>query len=380
MWSRSILLLPCLAVSFGTAPKTAQFRTQTVATDLKGGYQVIMVDMNADGRPDLLAVASGSPDLVWFENPGWQRHVIATGFKGMINVAATDTDGDRIPEILLAHEFSNDAKKSPGIVSLLEYDGPNKPWRRTDIDKLPTSHRLRVLNGLFVNAPLTGEAAEPPDYRGHTPLVYYKPGEWKRRLITDADEGVAHGLYVVDWDGDGKQDLLTASFQGIYALLTQRSGAAKEPKWTRVKIADGSPDPWPKSGASDIAVGKLGRKRFVCSIEPWHGNIVAVYTEKGSTWQREVLDSSLVDGHTIQTADIDGNGRDVIVAGYRGGNHSVNLYRWDDGKWVKSVLDNGGMAAASCAVGSLHGGELPDIACIGSATANLKIYWNQGVV
>jgi len=28
-----------------------------------------------------------------------------------------------------------------------------------------------------------------------------------------------------------------------------------------------------------------------------------------------VIDSSLVDGHTIQAADLDHNGRDVIIAG-----------------------------------------------------------------
>lgn len=372
--SRSVLLFFCLTVCSGSGPKAARFVAQTVATDLKGGYQVVMVDMNGDGRTDLLALASGIPDLVWYENPRWQRHVIATGFNRMINVAAVDTDGDRIPELMLAHEFSNEAKKSEGIVSLLEYQGPNKRWKRTDIDKLPTSHRMRVLNGLFVNAPLTNENAEPPDYRGHTQLVYYKPGEWKRQVISEADEGVVHGVYVVDWDGDGRQDLVTASFQGIHVLLTQKSGT-----WTRIKIADGNPEPWPKSGASDVAVGKLGRKRFVCSIEPWHGNEVVVYTEKGSGWQREVIDSSLVDGHTIQAADLDHNGRDIIIAGYRGQGHGVNLYRQDGSKWVKSVLDDGGMAAAACAVGDLHGGEMMDIACIGSATANLKIYWNKGI-
>lgn len=359
-----ILLLLALAPG---GQKIARFEAQTIATDLTGGYQVVITDMNADGRPDLLVVASGLHDLVWYENPRWQRHVIASGFHRMINVAAADTDGDRIPELLLAHEFSNEAKKSEGIVSLLEYDGRGKPWRRTDIDRLPTSHRLRVLNGLFVNAPLTGADAEPPDYKGHTPLVYYKPGEWKRRLITDADEGVVHGVYITDWTGDGKQDILTASFQGIHLLLTQKNGT-----WTRTRLAAGHP------GASDVAVGKLGRKRFLCSIEPWHGNEVAVYTEKGSEWEREVIDSSLNDGHTILAADLDGNGRDVIVAGYRGPGRSVNLYRNRDGRWVKSLLDEGGIAAAGCAAGDLNGDNLPDIACIGSATANLRVYWNRG--
>ncbi len=73
------------------------------------------------------------------------------------------------------------------------------------------------------------------------------------------------------------------------------------------------------------------------------------------------------------------NGRDQIVAGYRGGAHTVNLYSADAaGKnWAKSILDDGGMGAAACAVADLNGDGRPDIACIGSATANLKWYENK---
>src|SRR5215471_19352345 len=52
------------------------FREHTIATDLTGGYQVVVSDINHDGKPDLIALASGLSELVWFENPGWQRHVI----------------------------------------------------------------------------------------------------------------------------------------------------------------------------------------------------------------------------------------------------------------------------------------------------------------
>ena len=62
----------------------------------------------------MIALASGMPDLVWYENPTWERHVIAGGFSRMINCAAWDTDGDGIPEIVLASGFDNQAKNSAG--------------------------------------------------------------------------------------------------------------------------------------------------------------------------------------------------------------------------------------------------------------------------
>ena len=348
-----------------------KFREHAVAAEQRGGYQVVVADMNHDGKPDLISLASGLTELAWYENPGWQKHVIVEGIRQPINVAVVKLDTRGVPVLALAHEFSPQAKRSVGTVSILENDGTT--WKRTDIDKLPSSHRLRMMNGLLINAPLTNAEAEAPDYRGGTSLVYYKPGEWKRATVTDQDDGVLHCIYPFDWDGDGREELLTASFQGVFLIKQVKDGP-----FVRTKLADGSPEKWPKSGASDVAVGTLGKTRFLTTIEPWHGNQVAVYMEKRGTWEREVIDSALVDGHTLLTGNLDGNGNDVIVAGYRGKGASVNLYRNIDGKWTKSVLDEGGMAGAGCAIADLNGDGRPDIACIGTSTANLKWYENLG--
>lgn len=339
----------------------ASFADHTIATGLKGGYQVVVADLNHDGKPDIIALASGMPDLVWYENPTWERHVIATGFSRMINCTVIDD------EIVLASGFENQAKNSAGIVSVLKPQGdPRGLWSVTEIDRLPTSHRLRtaVINGerVVINAPLTGAKAEAPDYRDHTPLVFYRPGVWKREYISQRNSGLVHGIYIV---GD---EIFTAGFEGIYLF---KSG-------TRTEITKGNPAPWPKSGSSDVAVGHLGRKRILAAIEPWHGNEVSVYRLHGKQWQRSVIDATLVDGHTIQTADLNGDGNDEIIAGYRGGDHSVFIYYPEQGgkQWRRETLDHGGMAAAACAVADLNGDGAVDIACIGSATANLKWYEN----
>ncbi len=346
-----------------------KFREHTIATDLKGGYQVVAADLNGDGKPDLIALASGMPELVWFENPGWRRHVIVGGMSRMINLAVAGE------QIVLASGFSPEAKKSSGEVWLLTRKGGG--WSADQIDRLPTSHRLRLadIDGsgkpVVVNAPLTGAETGGPDYRGHTPLVYYRPGEWKRRLIGEETEGVMHGIHVVDWDGDGRDEILTASFVGIHLYKLLPDG-----RWRRTEIAQGDPSAWPKSGASDVTVGRLGQQRFLATIEPWHGHQVVVYREKKGVWQRQVLDDSYVDGHTIQAADLDGDGRDEIIAGYRGQGHKIHIFSAAGDGWRKAQLDDG-VAAASCAVADLNGDGRLDLACIGSATANLKWYESQ---
>jgi FG-GAP-like repeat len=358
--STLLLAVPLLALPLPAGPPA--FIEHTIASDLKGGYQVVVADLNHDGRPDLIALASGLHDLVWFENladnQGWQRHVLATNQNRMINCAVIGN------EIVLASEFANQAQNSIGIVSVLRPNGdPREPWTVTEIDRLTTSHRLRTAdifgNGkpVVINAALTGAAAAAPDYRDQTPLVYYVPGEWKRRVISTENSGVVHGIFIADWDGDGRDDGLTASFNGIHLF---RYG--KDAKWTRTEIAKGDPAPWPKSGSSDIAIGHLGKTRFLAAIEPWHGNQVAVYTERSGKWEREVIDTTLNDGHTIQVADLNGDGNAEIVAGFRGAPRSVYLYTYDK-QWNRTTLDKD-MGAASCAIADLNRDGRLDIACI----------------
>ncbi len=367
------------AVLFSLAQQSyaAEFVAHEIATGLKGGYQVIAADLNRDGKPDLIAVAPGTNELVWFENPGWQRHVILANVPRTINCAAWDTDGDGIPEIALAYEFANVAAKSIGIVAILRHNGdPTQPWTPTEVDRLPTSHRLRWADirgdgkRVLINAPLTSAEAQKPEDQLSTPLIYYDPADWKRHVIGQENQGVQHGIFITAWDGKAPEGVLTASSSGLH-LYRLKAGA-----WSRTELARGASEAWPKSGSSDIAVGYLGKQRFLAAIEPWHGNQVAIYRLHSGKWSREVIDSTLTDGHTIAAADFEGDGNYSVIAGERGGAHALYLYRSGKGKWSRQVID-GRMAAASCSAVDLNGDGRADFACISPVTQNLKWYENK---
>jgi len=366
-------------------PSPLRFEEHTLARDLKGGYQVVAADLNRDGRPDLIALASGMPELAWYENPGvpgkdWERHVLAGNLPRLINCAVYDVDGDGIPEIIVAWEFANDAAKSIGKVGVLTHDGdPVRLWKLRQIDEIPTAHRLRWadIDGsgrkVAINAVLTGSKASPPDYtQDHAPLLLYRPGEWKRETVSLENNGVMHGVHVVKWDPKDRRDsILTASFSGIDLYQWTSKG------WTRTEISKGDTAACPKCGSSDVAAGHLGKRMFLAAIEAWHGNQVVIYRPKGKAWERLRIDDSLVDGHTILTADFDGDGRDEVVAGYRQGAKSLYLYRAGPGAnpvWTRQVIDNGGMNAASCTALDLDADGRTDIACISGTT--LKWYRN----
>ena len=364
-----------------TARAEGPFIAHAIDTGLTGGYQVVVTDMNHDGKPDILAVASGLHEVDWYENPTWTKHVLVSGINAPINAAAYDVDGDGIPEIALAHEFSNVHADARGALSILTHTADVRdPWSRRDIDHVPTSHRVRFVDidgkgtKVLVNFPLIGAKAVAPQYQDHVPFLMYRPGAWARDTISVADEGVVHGIWVDAWDRGAREAVLSASFRGVF-LHRYVNG-----RWLRSPVVSGDPTPWPKSGASDVVVGHQGAERFIATTEPWHGNEVVVYRESRGGWSRHVIDSTLVDGHSLIVADIDGNGHDEIFAGERGGHRSVYRYRLTDpgnDVWTKSTLDNGGMAAAGCASADLNGDHRVDIVCIGTATANLKWYENH---
>src|ERR1035437_2686013 len=203
-----------------------------------------------------------------------------------------------------------------------------------------------------------------PDYRDPLLLVLYRPGTWKRELISRDLHGVLHGIFITDWDGDGRDDILTAGFEGIHLLRNTGTG------WKMSEINHGDQSPWPKCGSSDVTVVRTKQGRQLAAIEPWHGNQVAIYGEQQGKWQRKIIDSSLEDGHTVVAADFAGDGEQEVVAGFRKG-HTVVLYR-NDGKggWTRNLVDDH-ITAAGCAVADLNGDGRKDLVCIGSVTANL---------
>ena len=87
------------------------FREHVVAEDLRGAYQVIAVDVNRDGRTDLIGLAQFTSELCWYENPTWERHVIAKGLTGPINLDFLDRGPSQPPLIVLASAFAMEPEK-----------------------------------------------------------------------------------------------------------------------------------------------------------------------------------------------------------------------------------------------------------------------------
>src|SRR5271165_4110606 len=82
-----------------------RFQEHVIEPNIKGGYSVIVADINHDGKPDVIGLTQQSPELAWYENPGWQRHVLIKDQTGLINAAAGDVDAEGIPTIAFQTGF-----------------------------------------------------------------------------------------------------------------------------------------------------------------------------------------------------------------------------------------------------------------------------------
>jgi len=139
------LACSCLAWLLAEGRLLAQdlprFRAQVISRAVKFGYQLIAVDLNGDGKKDLIAIDERATEVAWFENPTWERHVLATNVPRPLNAACWDINGDGIPEVILAYRFEMRPEQSVGNIVLLTHGKDvRQPWTAREIDRVPTAH------------------------------------------------------------------------------------------------------------------------------------------------------------------------------------------------------------------------------------------------
>jgi hypothetical protein len=369
---------------------------------IPSGYQVAVADVNGDGRPDILALSSAESIVEWYENPSWKARPITTATRQNISLAPLFRSGYPLRGLALASDFAlNDSTYGGSVWWGEAGNSLDSEWSLRLLGQIPTSHRLRWadLDGSgrlgLVDVPLLGYAAKEPDYNVAAPLTWFEPpepllrghvsatdtgkGEWFPHLIDDSLT-VVHGVHIMDWDNDGRDEILTACFEGVY--LFHSTGTGRDLRWTKTHLAVGDQTSSPRRGSSEIGVGRLDGRRFLATIEPWHGEHVVVYTraKPGDLWSRHPIDDTFSDGHALVCADLDGDGNDEIVAGFRGPGTSLYVYYAADAtglKWERQTLDTQ-MAASGVVVADINGDGHPDVVAIGACTANVKWYENLG--
>ena len=391
-WTAAVGVIAAVGSMRGAAPfdlaqgapaGAVDFAAHDIDANFRSGYAVSVADFNKDGKLDVIANSLAAQDLAWYENPTWARHIVVAETQQIVNQAMHDIDGDGIPEIAFQSSFAMQPANSAGLNWIARHNAdPRQPWKAEKIDQFPTSHHIvwADLDGdgrkELVNAPLLGANSAAPTYdQDKASVFWYSPADWKRHLVANDIPGIIHRVRPVVWDTGRREQILVASFEGV--ALYRATGSGDGMKFERQLLSPGHVAKAPRLGASDAGAGKHDGKRFFAAVEPWHGNEVAIYTDAAGAWKRRVIFDKVTGGHEIAVVDLNGDGRDDVIANDNGRVSPQNpnatpgvhvFFAPGDpvaGEWIYRRIEDKS-AMNSCVGADLNGDRRNDIVCTGA--------------
>ncbi len=284
----------------GNVPQ-ATFTVHRLSDDHAEG--ISMLDMNGDGRPDLISGA------YWYENPGleggaWKRHQwrmvdIVGEFVSDCGEWIVDVNHDGAPDIVTVGWMTD---------GLFWYENPKKPdtlWERHLI-----AHSIETEGGWMGDVNGDGKPDLALVHYGHAGMFWvdFAAAEPKVHYVGGrAEDG--HGVGIADVDGDGKPDLLTVF--GWFKNID-----ADHDKWEFRKEWNMGDAGFPIIGYDVNGDGKM-------DLIYGQGHSYGLYwleQQGGGKWAKHAIDESFSQSHALAFADIDGDGQPELITGkrYRG--------------------------------------------------------------
>ena len=302
-------------------------------------------DISGNGWPDVVIVNNRDGEVVWFENDGdpsdgpWRRHVVTTAAPRAYDVVLADLDGDGRLDVAVSGYAS-------GLVSWYRNPGSElvAEWPQHIIDDSMREARTMRAGDLNGNGRIDLLCTAVGTADGHDSCVawYENPGPpagtWTKHVIDDQTPAPVHGQ-AVDMDGDGEIDVVMAF--GMRSELVPPS--MHEVAWYENL---GGARAWRKHriGAlpyafEAIAADLTGTGTMDVIASAWSlGDCVVWFENDGDprgaprgTWTKHEVRSDWPAANQVIAADLTGDGRPDLVATADDGSRRVtgaNEIRW----------------------------------------------------
>jgi hypothetical protein len=293
----------------------------------------VVVDINGDGRPEIVSVDNTNGSLLYFafegdprERNNWRIHyIIEGGLPGAYDVAVADFDGDGDLDVA-----ASSWRKGNRFDWFEQRDGR---WIQHPIEE--QIGETRTICAVDIDGDgrvdLLGTART-----GNQVVWYQNPGDpvnlpWRKTIIDDAPQPI-HG-HPVDMDGDGDVDVVMAlgmlppdhdhkgvGFEHHQIVWYENEGNPTAGPWKKHIICDRFPHAF-EAVAADL--DNDGQIEVVATAWDMTGR-VALFKHRGDPsgpWDMQLLKDGWIRADQVILADLNGDGRlDIVAAAERGSN------------------------------------------------------------
>ncbi|MBP9224376.1 MAG: VCBS repeat-containing protein [Verrucomicrobiales bacterium] len=382
----TLLNLPLLLVSTGGIVATTnaappRFEAAVVDANVEIGYGLAIGDVDGDGKQDI--ILADKREISWFRNPDWKEFSLARNLtlRDNVCVAAADLDGDGKVEIAVGAQWNPGETTKPedsgAVFFLARPEQSDQPWTPVPLFHDPTTHRMRWIpdgkgGQTLVVLPLHGIGNIKGAGENFVNVRAYRVDPKKATESTAWTHQVLGAKLHVAHNFDDRDGIL---YLGGAEGIVEES-IASGVSTPLITVENSSP---PTRGVGEVRKGS----DFLTAIEPFHGNDLVVYQkpEGKDTWERTLLTDTLNQGHALAVGDIDGDGNEDIIAGWRNpdteGHVGIKAFLQQGERWEPLWVTNDLVATEDLKVVDLNGDGRLDIVAAGRSTGNLVIFWNR---
>ncbi|PEN04630.1 hypothetical protein CRI93_14825 [Longimonas halophila] len=383
-----------------------------ITTDADGAFSVHGADIDGDGDEDVLSTSLFDDTIAWYRNgdatggdgdgSAWTQTEITTKVDFPTSVYAVDLDGDGDADVVSA-SLRDDTITFYRNGDATSGDGDGSTWTETAI----TTKANGAVSVYAADIDGDGDQDVLSASQMDDTIALYRNGDatsgdgdgstWTQMEITTKAEG-AYSVHAADIDGDGDQDVLSASIRddtiAFYRNGDATSGDGDGSAWTETEItteADRAYDVYAADidgdGDQDVLSASEGDDTIA-----WYrngnatSNGVTNGNGDGSMWTEIEIAVKVDFARGVHAADIDGDGdQDALSAS--NGDDTIAFHRngdatsgnGDGSTWTETEITTKANGAVSVYAADLDGDGDEDVLSASQTDDTIAWYENLRV-